>query len=258
MKYKLLAVLLSVCFLVGVAIADPGYPGKVEPVPSHEKSICPVTLYDDSCSSCHTMRVRDDGTPYFGLKEVEEDSWRRYPNSDTKIIDGKGYFYQDVISDAIFAESMRYFVWKGIKHVVIEINNPGGGLFDTWRMVGLMRHYEANYGMVFETRCYGMSMSAGFLMLVGGTKGHRFVSPQATLMWHELWSIAWLKLETPSSNEDEALIMRNLQNTVHQWMVERSNITKDELDAKVKRKEWWMNGTEAVELGFADGFTEAK
>ena len=32
----------------------------------------------------------------------------------------------------------------------------------------------------------------------------------------------------------------------------------DELDAKVKRKEWWMNGTEAVELGFADGFTEAK
>jgi len=37
-----------------------------------------------------------------------------------------------------------------------------------------------------------------------------------------------------------------------------SNLTKEEIDAKVKALEFWITGREAVEYGFADGFIGAQ
>ena len=62
-------------------------------------------------------------------------------------------------------------------------------------------------------------------------------------------------IDTPSKKEDEAKVFRHLQDTIHNWLVTRSTneLTKDEIDAWVRHKDYWMNGKDVIELGFADG-----
>ena len=250
MKRKLLTLLLSIAALYGTAYAElpePDVSSLLEP-----RSICPITLRGDSCMSCHVMR-EVEGVPKFGLKEVRPDSWREYPNGFTSIKNGKGYFYQDNIDSDLFKEAVEYLADKHkIKHIIVEINNPGGGSIRGVAHGGADERVRKQ-GRYLRNRCYGYGMSAGFIMLVGGTRGHRFVSPTATLMWHELMSFAFLKIETPSSKEQEASIMRGLQDTINTWLSCRSLVPKDAIDAKIKHVEWWMSGKEAIDLGFADG-----
>ena len=47
--------------------------------------------------------------------------------------------------------------------------------------------------------------------------------------------------------------MRHIQDTIQGWVAERCKLTKEELDDRVHKKDFWCNGTEAVnEYGFAD------
>jgi len=45
-----------------------------------------------------------------------------------------------------------------------------------------------------------------------------------------------------------------LQDVRNTYLATRGKLSKAEIDARVAKKEWWMSGKEAVELGFADGF----
>ena len=222
-------------------------------------SSCPEypTMVDEyTCMECH---IRGKS---FALREKDPQDKYDYPSWNVKIVaPGFGYYLMDNINAKPFVAALDYMINKhNVKHVAIEINNPGGSLFAAWRMIGYMANYEKQ-GIVFETRVYGYGMSAGFMMLLAGTPGHRYAGSGATLMWHELLTFKFLSIETPSSTEDEARIMRELQNTVNTWMSKRSNMTKEEIDKKVHRQEWWMSGLEAKKKGFVDhviGATEKK
>ena len=135
--------------------------------------------------------------------------------------------------------------------VTIEIQSPGGSLFEAWRIVGLMKRYELR-GMTIETTCHGFAASAGFLILASGTKGHRYATPTAHLMWHELMSLSLFKIETPSSSEETSRTLRKLQNIANSWLAEVSCMSKEEIDSMVKNRDFWMTGEEALQRCFVD------
>lgn len=206
---------------------------------------CPKTLMTESCFSCHIIGN-------FRVKETAPDAHLVYPNPYTKIIENKGYiFLTDIISSNV-KESLNYFDIHDIKYVIMEIHSPGGSLLDAWRIIGLMRKYEKS-GKIIETRCSGFAASAGFLVFCSGTKGYRFVNSQAELMWHELYTFSMFKIDTPSDSAETTRVLRHLQDTANNWLASVSKMTKEEIDEKVKKKEFWINGDEAVKLGFADG-----
>uniref|UniRef100_A0A6M3L2I4 Putative protease n=2 Tax=viral metagenome TaxID=1070528 RepID=A0A6M3L2I4_9ZZZZ len=217
-----------------------------------DKNFCPKTLISgmDQCLKCHI-------SPSFKLRESLPDDFRVYPNDKVKIIEDigkeKGYFLLEEIKSDLIKSYLDYLTKVKVDHAIIEIHSPGGSLFDAWRIVGLMQVWEgAKQGRTIETRCYGIAASAGFLVLVSGTKGHRFVVETAELMWHELISFSMFKLETPSDSEEGARVLRHLQDTGNQWVASRGNLTKEELDSKIRKKEFWMRGSEALEFGFVD------
>ena len=110
----------------------------------------------------------------------------------------------------------------------------------------------ASRGMLF-TRAY--CASAAFMVFVAGDK--RIVEPTAYIMTHELWTLAFLKLETPTSKEHEAKTMRMFQDTINEWLASRSGVSKKKLDEMVQHKDWWMSGKDAVtKWKFADGYIE--
>jgi len=222
--------------------------------PEVEKSICPITKIDKNCMDCHAMLLDENNTPYFGLKEVKKDFYYRYPNPKTAIKEVNGiktghYFLTD-INDGAFRDAVDFFYLHDIKKIIIEIHSPGGSLFDAWRIIGMIDEAMSN-NIDIETRLYGFAASAGFLIFMAGTD--RIVSPTAECMWHELMTGEFLAIKTPSDKEDEAKILRHLQNVANEFIANKSKMDKDTLDAKIRKKEFWISGKEAFDLGFATG-----
>jgi len=210
---------------------------------------CPKTLMTEKCLYCHV-------SPTFRIKEADPHEPYKYPLGFKFGFDEKGkplvgrYVMETIDADKI-ADIMDYCAQYKVDHIVLELQSPGGSLYEGYKIVGLMREWS-NQGKIIETRCYGFAISAGFLIFATGTEGYRFAAPNAELMWHELWTLTWLSIDTPSSKEDEAKVMRHLQDNANAWLAQQSKMTKEEIDEAVKYKDFWMNGVEAVEYGFAD------
>ena len=245
---------IFICGIVGILLMFAGASWAME-MPKEEKTPvvkgkCPKTQVVGDVGDC--MRCHVEGS--FAVKETLPDATFAYPNRATKIFQGKNpfgyYVLEDILPDPL-KEYLDYLEWKGIKKAVIELYSPGGSLFAAWRIVGIMNMAKAK-GMVIETRCHGFAASAGFLIFISGSMGHRAISPQSEVMWHELISFKFIAIDTPSSSEDEAKILRHLQDTANEYIATRCKLSKEELDKRVKNKEFWMNGKEAYRDGFAD------
>jgi len=262
MKHLIL-ILLSVILLTGFhfAMAQDYLPlmEAEEPEGPQIYPYCPVSKIHDNnkCMNCHKLKIKN-GKVEFGINEIDPVSKYNIPYALKIVHDGEKftpYFLMESISSDIFKSAMDYIRWHPEfgKHIIMEIHSPGGSLMETWRIISIMDELKAE-GWIFETHGKGFAASAGFLLMCNGNKGYRFVNPMAEFMWHELWTLAFLKLETPSSKEHEAKIFRHLMDTIHNWLTTRSHRTKEELDNLVEFKEYWLNGTDMVEMGFADDF----
>jgi ATP-dependent protease ClpP protease subunit len=256
MRY--LAVALAVLCLVGVGYADEGADAEEKEV---QHGFCPVTNIvgeASDCLKCHAVYLKD-GKPIYGLKEVGPYCNMSLPASTEIVyVNGKPvpYYYLTNISSYEIKKLVDWLGWHPeFKHVIIEIQSPGGSLFDSSRIVGLLDSLKER-GVTVETRVYGFAASAGFYVFVNGSKGYRHIAPEAQLMWHELLTFDIFNVSGPSDKEDEARVLRHLQDTVNSRIAAVSNMTKAELDALIRKKELWCNGTQAVEHGFADGIVK--
>eukprot|EP00918_Siedleckia_nematoides_P041919 GHVU01091308.1.p1 GENE.GHVU01091308.1~~GHVU01091308.1.p1 ORF type:complete len:277 (-),score=9.40 GHVU01091308.1:2722-3552(-) len=237
------------------------YVGEVEeevaPAPP-EAFRCPVSQLSDNstCMSCHKM-ILEDGKPKFGLKEILiEAAYEEKPfNLNIVSSDGKlaGYYLLSDIRPQILDQIKRYmFEHPELKKLIIEIHSPGGSVMDAWRIVGIIKEMQSR-GIVVETRCYGMAASAGSILLIAGDIGHRFVNPHAEIMIHKVWTFSMFSVADPDSSEDKTDMLKHFQKNINEFFASRTKITISELDSKTFHKMWWLQGSEAVELGVADG-----
>jgi ATP-dependent protease ClpP protease subunit len=206
--------------------------------------------FEDTCIKCHTP-------PNMKLKEVAPDQWRDYPNHFMQVLQDKqgmyGYFtfIDEVTHDFAarkFYEFFRYLERHKINRAVIEIQSFGGSVFEGWRVKGIIDEFQC-CGMEITTKVHSIAASAATLIFLAAD--NRVASPTAELMFHELWTLAFLKLSTPSDSEDEARILRHIQDGITAWVATRGKLSKEEIDNKIRKKEFWVNGKEALDLGFA-------
>ena len=217
------------------------------------KSICPLTQITDqkTCQGCHEVQ-RKDGAFVWGVKDkawlddVPFNAKLRYYAEDPYM-----YFLLEDIDASNVLKAYEYCVKHGIKKVHMEIQSPGGSVVEAWRIIGLMENYKNRYGIVTDTESLGMAASAGFLILASGT-GTRTAAPTAMIMCHELWSLSFLKLETPAKALDDAENLRIWQDNLNRWISSHSKVTMDEIAAKIKHRSWWMVGEDAYKWGFVD------
>ena len=250
MKRILLTIIASLFFLVP-CFGENGISDDLKPA-EQLKSICPKTLMKDSCMDCHV-------TPDMSIKEKKPDANREFPYQATMHVIDEGktavLFLTKITSGQVDA-FFQYVAWHPeINKCIIEIMSPGGSLFEAWRIIGLIDVWKSR-GMIIETRVHGMAFSAGFVIFVSGTKGHRLASPTSELMWHELYTFAMFKISRPSDTMDEAIVLRHLQDTASKFLADRSKLSAKEWDAKVHKKEFWCNGEQAKKYGLSDGYPE--
>jgi ATP-dependent Clp protease, protease subunit len=67
------------------------------------------------------------------------------------------------------------------KDVSVYVNSPGGSAYAGLAIYDTMRFLQADV----QTICFGIAMSAGSLVLTGGTKGKRMALPNSRILIHQ-------------------------------------------------------------------------
>ncbi len=135
--------------------------------------------------------------------------------------------------------------------IVIDLFSFGGSVFDALAMVGVIEDRQRE-GKIIEIRARGIVASAGLIIMMSGTPGYRYLDRNCFVMFHEMWTFKYMAIETASDQEEQAKVMRKIQDAITTFITSKSKITFIQLKEMIKKKELWCDANEAITFGFAD------
>lgn len=132
------------------------------------------------------------------------------------------------------------------KPIKLFINSFGGSVYDGLALFDTIKQSKTPV----HTISIGSSMSMGFWIYLAGHK--RLVGEHATLMFHDISTGVWDKIEGIKQELNESL---RLQKMVCEEVVNTSLVKRETLDDYIARKaEWYIPAEEAIRLKLADGY----
>jgi ATP-dependent Clp protease protease subunit len=130
------------------------------------------------------------------------------------------------------------------KEIKFYINSPGGSVYDGLAIYDTMHHLKcdvATYGM-------GLQASMGAFLLSSGTKGKRYLLPNATVMIHQPSGGARGKISDIEIDFKEGL---RLKRRLTEILAKNCGKTVDQLE-KDQDRDYWMSADEAKKYGLVD------
>lgn len=128
----------------------------------------------------------------------------------------------------------------------VIISSHGGSIIAGMGLFDFLRQLK-DKGHKVTTRAMGMAASMAAVILQAGSV--RQMGRESWLLLHEGQFSAQ---GTPGEIEDLVEWSKMLRGRIANIMVERCDMTGDEIQLRWKRKDWWLDSAEALELGFID------
>ncbi|MBN1892138.1 MAG: ATP-dependent Clp endopeptidase proteolytic subunit ClpP [Clostridiales bacterium] len=130
------------------------------------------------------------------------------------------------------------------KDIQFYINSPGGSVSDGLMIFDTMKHVKPDV----QTICMGMSASMGAFLLAAGTKGKRYILPNAEVMIHQPSS------GTQGQATDIMIAANHIKKTKERLNVLMAEMTGQSLETieKDMDRDNWMSAEEAVNYGIVD------
>jgi ATP-dependent Clp protease, protease subunit len=155
----------------------------------------------------------------------------------------------DEIANLVVAQLVHLESEDPDKDVSVYVNSPGGSLHAGLAIYDTMQYIRPDV----QTICYGMAMSAGSLILTGGTTGKRLTLPNARILIHQPSSGFQGQSSDIEIHAREILELRRLIEEIYARHTDR---TTDEIHEDMERDRFFGAG-EAVEYGLVDRIVEA-
>lgn len=130
------------------------------------------------------------------------------------------------------------------KDIHFYINSPGGSVTDGFAIYDTMHYVKCDVA----TYCIGMAASMGAFLLAGGTKGKRFVLPNAEIMIHQPSGGA--KGQATEIEIVAKQILRTKEK-LNKILSENTGQPYEKVAADTERDNW-MSAEEALEYGLVD------
>ena len=157
-------------------------------------------------------------------------------------------------SEAFIRSILQLQLEDPLKDIVVFIDSYGGYVDSMWAMQDAMNMVTCK----IHTLCIGKAMSCGQMMLVGGTKGCRYATPNSRIMMHQISS--WTG-GTVAEIQNHAQELNRLDKQFRAFIQKRTKLTKVQLN-KMLEKDYYMDPKEALKYGFIDkiitGFGDLK
>lgn len=144
-----------------------------------------------------------------------------------------------VTDDLLYFELQDYK-----KDIMMIVNSYGGDVYGFLAVHDTMRMCRANIATV----CVGKAMSAGFMALISGTKGKRFMTQNSRVMIHSVSSDMYGSLSQLSVELEEN---KKLQTLLESMIIQYTRINKKML-ADFMKKDTYLNSEECLKLGIVD------
>lgn len=136
------------------------------------------------------------------------------------------------------------------KDIQFYINSPGGSVSAGLAIYDTMKLIRADV----STICMGMAASMGAFLLSGGTKGKRFVLPNAEVMIHQ--PLGGSQGQASDIQIQAQHILRTKER-LNRILAENTGKTLEEIERDTDRDNW-LTAEQAVEYGLVDGIIEKK
>jgi len=127
--------------------------------------------------------------------------------------------------------------------VTLNIFSPGGSVFHGISLYDTLRSLSTQ-GHVITTRVVGYAASMGSLLALAGDV--RIATGESMLMFHKLSAGTGGSLY---EMEDDVAFYKRLNDRLAGIVVSRTDITREVLDRKWDRTDWWLTPKEAKKLG---------
>ena len=154
----------------------------------------------------------------------------------------------DEQSAAEFANKMASAHNTGQKVIPVVIDSYGGQVYSLMSMIASIKSSELPVATIVE----GKAMSCGVILFSCGTEGYRYISDDATLMIHDVSSMAWGKNSEIQASAKET---ERLNDKIYEILAENSNKSRKWFHKKLNKKgraDWFIEAEEAIDLGLAD------
>lgn len=157
-------------------------------------------------------------------------------------------------SEAFIKSILELELQDPTKDIVIFIDSYGGYVDSMWAMQDAMNMVTCKV----HTLCIGKAMSCGQMMLVGGSKGCRYATPNSRIMMHQI--SAWTG-GTITEIQNYAQELLRLDKQFRDFVHKKTKVTKVQLN-KMLENDCYMDPKEALKYGFIDkiitGFSDLK
>lgn len=130
------------------------------------------------------------------------------------------------------------------KDIYLYINSPGGSVYDALAIYDTMRYVKADV----QTVGIGVQASAAAFLLSSGTKGKRFLLPNATVMIHQPSSGTRGKVTDQEIDLRESLRIKRL---LEEIMAGNTGQKIEQIHEDMERDRW-MTSLEAKKYGIVD------
>lgn len=130
------------------------------------------------------------------------------------------------------------------KDIHFYINSPGGSVSATLAMYDTMQILTCPVA----TYCVGLAASGGSVLLAGGTKGKRYVLPNAKVMIHQPWGQVGGQVSDIEIQAEEIIKTRESLNKIlaHHTGKPVEKIAKD------VNRDYYLTAAESVAYGIVD------
>jgi ATP-dependent Clp protease protease subunit len=130
------------------------------------------------------------------------------------------------------------------KDISLYINSPGGSVTAGMAILDTMNHVKCDVSTV----CVGVAASMGAVLLSAGTKGKRFILPNAEVMIHQIMGGA----EGQASDvEITAKRMLRRKETLNKILAQNTGKKFEQVEKDADR-DYWMVADEAKKYGIVD------
>ena len=130
------------------------------------------------------------------------------------------------------------------KDISLYINSPGGVITAGMAIYDTMKFIKCDV----STICIGMAASMGAFLLCGGTKGKRYILPNAEVMIHQPSGGAQGLATEINIAAEHILAIRRRLNTI---MAENTGKSFEEVSRDTERDNW-LTAEQALEYGLVD------
>lgn len=150
----------------------------------------------------------------------------------------------DELSNLIIAQMLYLQSEDPKKDISLYINSPGGSVTAGLAIYDTIQFVQCDV----STYCVGQAASMGSLLLAAGTKGKRYVLPNARIMIHQPWGGAQGQASDISIQAREILRLRDRLNDILARHTNQplATIRKD------TDRDFFMSPEEAVKYGIVD------